>query len=160
MIKVLDHVRESLIRSQVDINDIQFGFYAWAQYYRCNISRPTNARKPVYQKEENLICFCWPRKDLWPGALFCPLVGYEEIGNWWMDCKVSESYVWWCKRKSKGKWPFQWDIWRNCWCISRFCFKPANFCHCDGSSVSLASVKLVALGNSYMQMILLSWVII
>ena len=92
MIKVLDHVRESLIRSQVDINDIQFGFYAWAQYYRCNISRPTNARKPVYQKEENLICFCWPRKDLWPGTLFCPLVGYEVIGNWWIVRLVNVMY--------------------------------------------------------------------
>ena len=31
VMKVLDHVGESLIRSQVDINDMQFGFYAWAQ---------------------------------------------------------------------------------------------------------------------------------
>ena len=58
---------------------------ASAQYYNCNIHSPTNAGKTPYLEEENLLRFCWPRKGLWPGTGFRPLVGYEEIGSWWID---------------------------------------------------------------------------
>ena len=47
----------------------------------------------------------------------------------------SESYVQWCKLKSKGKRLFQWEVWSNCRWTSRFCCKPAMFCYCDGSSL-------------------------
>ena len=48
VMKVLECVLESLIRSKVDINNIQFGYLV-------------------------------PRILV---ILFCPLVGYEQVGNW------------------------------------------------------------------------------
>ena len=80
-VKILEHVLESLIRSQVDINNMQFGFMPGhsttdAIYILQQMQEKQFIRKKIYFAFVDC---------LWPGTSLWLLVGYE-LGNWWMDC--------------------------------------------------------------------------
>ena len=111
---------ESLICSHVDINNMQFGFMPGHSSTDV-INILWQMQETPYWEEENLLRFCWPGKDIWLDTLFRTLVDNDEVQNWWMDCYASESYVQWCKLKSKGKWLIQGEVWINCQRTSRFC---------------------------------------
>lgn len=100
IMKVLERVLENLIRYQVDINNMQFGLMLGLS--------TTDAIYILRQMQEKHLI----RKKLFltgktPLTELCTLVGNQKVGNWRMDYKISESYVWWSKLKSEGKQLFQ-----------------------------------------------------
>ena len=80
MMKVLEHVLESLIHSQVDINNLQFGLCLGAVLQMRFTSFDKCRRNTLLGRRKSVLLLLTSKRPL-TGYLFHPLVDYEEVGN-------------------------------------------------------------------------------